>query len=142
MIDAFGPNARLTFLLAPPLMSRRRSNGELIKRRFGPWMMHVFRVLKGGKRLRGKALDPFGWTAERRMERRLRDEYLTRLDELARGLTPENHPLAVEIASATSEIRGFGHVKEKAAVEVERRLGGLMERWREVYAPSPRQAAE
>ena len=142
VVDAFGPNAKLTFLLAPPLISRRRSNGELIKRRFGPWMMHVFRVLRAGKWMRGKSLDPFGWTAERRMERRLRDDYLKRLDEIAQGLTLKNHPLAVEIASVTSEIRGFGHVKEKSVIEAERRLAGLMERWRAGYVPSPRQAAE
>jgi indolepyruvate ferredoxin oxidoreductase len=92
--------------------------------------------------MRGKSLDPFGWTAERRMERRLRDEYLKRLDEIAQGLTLKNHPLAVEIASVTSEIRGFGHVKEKSVIEAERRLAGLMERWRAGYVPSPRQAAE
>ena len=142
VVDAFGPNAKLTFLLAPPLISRRRSNGELIKRRFGPWMMHVFRVLRAGKWMRGKSLDPFGWTTERRMERRLRDDYLKRLDEIAQGLTLKNHPLAVEIASVTSEVRGFGHVKEKSVIEAERRLAGLMERWRAGYVPSPRQAAE
>jgi indolepyruvate ferredoxin oxidoreductase len=57
VVDAFGRNAKLTFLLAPPLISRRRSNGELIERRFGPWMMHVFRVLRAGKWMRGKSLD-------------------------------------------------------------------------------------
>jgi hypothetical protein len=76
------------------------------------------------------------------MERRLRDDYLKRLDEIAQGLTRKNAPLRWRLQSVTSEVRGFGHVKEKSVIEAERRLAGLMERWRAGYVPSPRQAAE
>lgn len=140
--DAFGPGAKLTFLLAPPLLSPRNSDGEMIKRRFGPWMMVLFRALAHLKWLRRRSFDPFGWTAERRMERRLRDEYLLRLEGLAAGLRPDTHALAVEIASATSEIRGFGHVKERSAALVEAHLAALLERWRAGPAPPSRAAAE
>ena len=31
-------------------------------------------------------------------------------------LTPDNHALAVELASLPEKVRGFGHVKEQAVV--------------------------
>ena len=75
------------------------------------------------------------------MERRLRDEYLARLEVLSSGLTEANHSLAVEIASLPDEIRGYGHVKEKAVEAAEKKLAALMARWN--AGPAPRmQAAE
>ena len=59
---------------------------------------------------------------------------------LSAGLTAENHALAVEIASIPDEIRGYGHVKEKAVEAAERRLAGLMARWNS-NAPVPRTPA-
>ncbi|HVY88567.1 MAG TPA: indolepyruvate ferredoxin oxidoreductase family protein, partial [Hyphomonadaceae bacterium] len=83
--ETFGKGAKLTFLLAPPMISKKNHKGELVKQPFGPWMMTGFKVLKGLKFLRGGALDIFGKTAERKMERKLRDDYLARLDVLAAG---------------------------------------------------------
>ncbi|MDZ4761902.1 MAG: indolepyruvate ferredoxin oxidoreductase family protein [Alphaproteobacteria bacterium] len=132
----FGDGAKLTFLLAPPLISNKNSRGELVKSSFGPWMMPVFKVLQRFKWMRRKSWDPIGWTAERRMEKRLRDEYLERLDVLAEGLRADNHALAVEIASLPDEIRGFGHVKDKAVRAAEIKLEALMARWMR-SAPAP-----
>ena len=68
--------------LAPPLWPSATATGQLKKRRYGPWMMRGFRLLARLKGLRGTAFDPFGRSAERRMERRLIAEYETVLDEL------------------------------------------------------------
>ena len=69
--------------LAPPLLADRDpTTGHLKKRRYGPWMLRAFRLLARLKRLRGTALDPFGRSAERRMERQLLRDYETLLDEL------------------------------------------------------------
>ena len=65
------------------------------------------------KFLRGTFADPFGYTAERRMERRLIGEYEAVVKELVDGLNADNHALAVEIAELPMRIRGFGHVKER-----------------------------
>ncbi len=100
-------------------------------------MLPAFRVLRQMKGLRKTGLDPFGWTAERKMERRLRDEYLTRIVMLADGLTPELHALAVKIASLPDEIRGYGHVKERSVEAAEAKLVALMDEWR-APAPTPR----
>ena len=63
------------------------------------------------KFLRGTAFDPFGYTAERRIERPLVRDYEALLDEMFVKLTPENHHLAVGLAAIPEKIRGFGHVK-------------------------------
>ena len=89
------------------------------------------------KRLRGTPLDPFGWTAERRMERRLRDEYAAMLDEIATGLRPENHGVAVELAGLPDLVRGFGHVKERNAKVYEERRAVLLRRFDLPETPLP-----
>src|SRR6202044_2650468 len=100
--------------LAPPLLARRDpATGEPKKRAFGPWMRHVFRLLTWLRPLRGTALDIFGYTRERRMERRLIADYEALLGELSASLSPDNHALAVEIASLPAKIRGFGHIKAR-----------------------------
>jgi indolepyruvate ferredoxin oxidoreductase len=71
--------------------------------------MQLLSQLRG---LRGTPLDIFGYSAERRMERKLIADYEALLDEVLSGLTPQNHALAVELAAVPEKIRGFGHVKE------------------------------
>ena len=51
--------------------------------RFGPWLMPALRVLARAKGLRGTALDPFGHTEERKLERELIADYEARVAELA-----------------------------------------------------------
>jgi indolepyruvate ferredoxin oxidoreductase len=107
-----GENLRFEFHLAPPLLARTDpATGRPRKMSFGPWMMSGFRALARLKGLRGTALDPFGYTAERRMERALIADYEKTLAELLDGLTPANHHLAVGVAAIPEKIRGFGHVK-------------------------------
>ncbi len=105
---------RLEFHLAPPLIARRDpETGHLVKRSFGPWMLSAFGLLARMRRLRGTWLDPFGKSAERRMERRLISDYEAIIDAITTGLTPQNHADAVALASYPERIRGFGHVKQR-----------------------------
>jgi indolepyruvate ferredoxin oxidoreductase len=104
----------MVFHLAPPLFaSRDPSTGAPRKRAYGPWVIHVFRLLARLRGLRGSVFDIFGYTKERRMEHRLIVEYEAILRELAASLSPDNHALAVEIASVPAKIRGFGHIKAR-----------------------------
>ncbi len=50
------------------------------------------------KVLRGTPFDPFGYTSERRTERKLIADYETLLGEILRKLNADNHPLAVGLA--------------------------------------------
>jgi indolepyruvate ferredoxin oxidoreductase len=121
----FEGDYKLKFHLAPPLFAKRDANGHLIKQEFGPWMMQAFGVLAKFRFLRGSALDVFGYSAERRTERRLIGQYRDTIALLLPKLTAENLPQAAAIAAIPEEIRGYGHVKErhlKAAQEKAARL--------------------
>jgi indolepyruvate ferredoxin oxidoreductase len=109
----FEGDYRIRFHLAPPLLAKRDDKGHLIKREFGPWMMSVFGVLAKMKFLRGTALDVFGHTAERRIERALITRYRKTIAGLLPKLATGNLSTAVAIASIPEDIRGFGHVKER-----------------------------
>jgi indolepyruvate ferredoxin oxidoreductase len=110
----FEGDYKLVFHLAPPVMNKPDPDtGEAKKSAYGPWMMSAFRVLAKMKRLRGTALDIFGRTPERRMERQLIADYETLIEELLASLSAHNHPIAVELASIPEHIRGYGHVKEQ-----------------------------
>ena len=127
--ETFTGNYKLNFHLAPPLLSRKDHKGHLVKKSFGRWMLPAFGLLAKLKGLRGTRFDFVGWTAERKMERGLRDAYLANLDRLIADLSPENHALAVEIASIPDDIRGFGHVKEASVEVATTREGVLWSKW-------------
>jgi indolepyruvate ferredoxin oxidoreductase len=125
-----GDNLRLEFLMAPPLIARRdKITGEPKKMSFGPWLLGLLRVLAKFKVLRGTPLDPFGYTAERRTERRLIAEYEKLLAEIAEHLTPNNHRLAVELACLPEKIRGFGPVKQRHLVAAKAEEAALREQF-------------
>jgi indolepyruvate ferredoxin oxidoreductase len=105
------------FNLAPPLLAKKDSKGRLVKAEFGAWMWTAFKLLAKFKGLRGGALDIFGYTEERKMERALIVEYRDMVEGLLAGLKADNLATAVELASLPEQVRGFGHVKEAAVVK-------------------------
>lgn len=117
--------------LAPPLLADRDATmGHAKKRRYGPWMFRAFRMLARLKRLRGTMFDVFGYTAERRQERRLLRDYEAILDEILQRLDQENHGPAVELARLPQEMRGFGHVKEANVRRAKAKEAELLEQFR------------
>jgi indolepyruvate ferredoxin oxidoreductase len=135
----FEGELRLEFHLAPPLFAEREpETGHLRKRAYGPWMFRAFTLLATLKVLRGTPFDPFGRTAERRLERRLIADYEAVLRELLAGLTPENHALAIEIAQIPMRVRGLGHVKEKSIAQAKVRAASLLAAFRH---PAPAASA-
>jgi indolepyruvate ferredoxin oxidoreductase len=131
-----GDNLRLEFHLAPPLLARTDpATGEPKKMSFGPWLFGAFRVLAKFKRLRGTPLDPFGYTHERRIERRLIADYQALLGEIIERLTPDNHAVAVALASIPEKIRGFGPVKQRHLAAAKAEEAALREQFGAVTAP-------
>jgi indolepyruvate ferredoxin oxidoreductase len=128
--DTFDGDYKLHFHLAPPLLAKKDAEGHLRKAEYGPWVFKAFRVLAKFKGLRGSVLDPFGRTAERKMERRLIEDYYRQVDELLAGLDRDNHALAVDIASVPELIRGYGHVKERHLADALKRQDDLLTAWR------------
>ncbi len=126
-----GDKLHFEFHLAPPLLARRDpETGEPKKISFGPWMLKVFAVLAKFKFLRGTALDPFGYTAERRVERRLVTEYEHLLEEICERLTLNNHRFAVGLAMIPEKIRGFGPVKQRHLAAAKGEEAALLEQFR------------
>ncbi|QVM84688.1 indolepyruvate ferredoxin oxidoreductase family protein [Novosphingobium decolorationis] len=113
---AFDGDVRIALNLAPPFLplGRDRKTGRPRKIRFGAWIFPPLRLLARGKRLRGGPFDPFGYSAERRAERALVQEYGALLHELAQGLSAQNAARAIEIAQSVSQVRGYGPVKEES----------------------------
>src|SRR5690606_39673991 len=104
--EEYGPGAKLRFHLAPPLISRGvDARGRPRKREFGGWILPVFRVLARLRRLRGTKLDPFGHTAERRLERELIVELEQTVETLLATLSPANVRQATDIVKLYLEIR-------------------------------------
>ncbi|MFV3073744.1 indolepyruvate ferredoxin oxidoreductase family protein [Niveispirillum fermenti] len=136
----FSGHKRLSVWLAPPLLSRTDPRtGRPAKRRFGPWVFTLLRLLARGKRLRGHWLDPFGHTAERKAERQLAAQYEAMIRGMVGHLTPATIDTALELALLPADIRGFGPVKEEAMAKADAqrtRLLARLHRSRGTAAPS------
>ena len=105
----FGPNAKVSYQLKPPTLKSVGYNKKIaIPEKAGRAM---FEGLKRTKRKRGKALDPFGRTEERRIERQLIDDYRDLLTTLMSTLSAENYDQAVTIAGLYDMVRGFDDIK-------------------------------
>ncbi|MBN9272776.1 MAG: 2-oxoacid:acceptor oxidoreductase family protein, partial [Mesorhizobium sp.] len=133
---------RLEFHLAPPILGRRGNDGKPRKSNFGPWMLKGMRVLAAMKGLRGTVLDVFGYTAERRMERRLLQQYEADLGTIAAALAPGRIEAATALASVPALIRGYGHVRQASAEKAAGERARLLERLAGTPARSELQAAE
>ncbi|MBM3520633.1 MAG: indolepyruvate ferredoxin oxidoreductase family protein, partial [Alphaproteobacteria bacterium] len=118
---------RLSFHLAPPLLARiNPETGRPKKLRFGPWMMTALRLLARFKFLRGTRLDPFGRSAERRMERQLIADYRALIEGLMPRITTANLKTAEALAALPETIRGFGPVKEESIARAKARQAELL----------------
>jgi len=131
--------AKPVFHLAPPLIARTDpATGRPRKMAVPGWLaLPLFRVLRHGKALRGSKLDPFGWLAERRHERALRDSYVDGLRAALAVLRPDTLDTAVALAELPDMIRGFGPVKEVNRRKAEARCEMLLAR---LTAPAPQMA--
>jgi indolepyruvate ferredoxin oxidoreductase len=127
MKEQFHGDFRLRFHLAPPFLAGRDPvTGHPRKRAWPGWTLNVFRALAAMKHLRGTPFDIFGYSRERKTERRLISEYRNTIEGLLADLAPRNHDLSAQIAELPQRMRGFGHVKlaniEKAKAEEKRLL--------------------
>jgi indolepyruvate ferredoxin oxidoreductase len=125
--QTFEGDYRIKLHLAPPLFSKKNDKGELIKQEYGQWMLTAMRGLASLRLVRGTWLDLFGKTKERRHERAMRAEYQRMLGLIEQGLNASNHGAAVGLAQWPEQIRGFGHVREKAIATHVARWGQLLQ---------------
>lgn len=125
--DQFASTGKLSIWLAPPMISRvDPATGRPKKRKFGPWIFRAFDLLAKGKALRETPFDLFGRTAERKAERKLRDEYFETISAICEDLTPEKLDHAIALAQLPDIVRGYGPVKEKAIHDYIKRRAQLV----------------
>ena len=108
----FGPGAKVEVMLHPPLL---RALG--LDRKLGlpqAAARPLFTGLRAARRLRGTALDPFGATELRRLERDLIDEHRALTRRALTHLTEANADAVAEIAGLADLIRGYEQVKLRA----------------------------
>ena len=125
LADEFEPGFKINFHLSPPILPLGSdARGRPNKRSFGPWLVPAFRLLARFKWLRGTRLDPFGWQADRKLERDLITWFEDILERLARvHLTDEQVEI---ILSGPMDIRGYGPVKEASAATVKSAIRKLL----------------
>jgi indolepyruvate ferredoxin oxidoreductase len=133
--EQFEGKFALSFHLAPPIFGDLHpESGRPRKMEFGAWMMGAFRILAALRVLRGTWLDVFGRSHERRLERKLIEDFETLLGEIAVGLTPANHAAAVALAELPMEIKGYGYIKDTNYEKAIAKQAALLESFRN---PSP-----
>ncbi len=125
----FEGDFKLNYHLAPPLFAKRNEKGELQKKQFGAWMGAALRVLAKGKFLRGTALDPFGYSEERRTERALISEYRNAIQAMLPTLDKSNRDAAAAFARVPEQIRGFGHVRARHLAAARQQWELLLQRY-------------
>jgi len=139
--EQFGGDFTMKFHMAPPVFEKIGSDGRPVKKEYGPWMGKAMNVLAGFKGLRGTALDPFGRTEERKMERALIDQYEKDMAEVLPHVSDETLETAVSLAELPLSIRGFGPVKMQNAARAEKSREALLATFR-AGGPGVKQAAE
>ncbi len=125
----FDGDFKMTFHMAPPLISKMGADGRPVKREFGDWLETPLRNMARLKFLRGTPFDVFGYTSERKMERGLIKQYEADMAEVLPMLSDQTREAIVALAQLPLQIRGFGPVKHanegKAAKRREELLSAI-----------------
>ncbi len=135
--ETFEGDLRLTYHMAPPLVSKTGADGRPKKRPFSEWVERLFPRLAALKRLRGTAFDVFGYGEERRMERGLITQFEGDMAEVLKGLDARTHAAALDLARLPAGIRGFGPVKAAAAKRAATDREAILARLRNPDAAAP-----
>lgn len=140
---AFGTEIKIHHHFAPPLLPLGKDRrGFPSKKEFGPWIRALLPQLARLKILRGTLLDPFGWTAERSMERQLIRDYHDMLRRVLPEMTQVNFDLVLRLAEQPNDVRGFGPIKEKAVQEMTERKKSLLSELDSVATHGPGKTAK
>jgi indolepyruvate ferredoxin oxidoreductase len=119
------PGARRAYLLKPPLLARLGLRRKItLVRSARP----AFTILRAARRLRGTPLDVFGWSAERRAERRFRDEYLGWVATALDRLTPASAGTVRALVDLANDVHGYSHVRQASTARVRTAAAELLER--------------
>jgi len=112
------PGARPVYMLKPPLLARLGLRRKIkLVRSARP----AFRLLRAGRRLRGTPFDVFGWSAERRDERRFLADYLAWVAGALEHLSPATVEAAGAVIDGANDVHGYAHVRQASMAAVRTR---------------------
>ena len=125
--DDFEDGYTVSYHMAPPLLARKKdARGRPAKKSFGQWMETSFSALEKMKALRGTPADVFGYTHERRMERKLIKWFNGLISQCAAGYSVDNREQWLQIMKSPMDIRGYGSVKEASVRQVRSSVENLL----------------
>jgi len=125
--NTFEGDFKVHFHLAPPIMNRGTdAQGRPKKRQFGPWMFQAFKLLAKFRVLRGTTIDPFSYSADRKMDRAQLKDYQQLVERIVSELEASNYDTFLQLAELASEVRGYGPVREQAAEAVQEKQSQLI----------------
>ena len=122
----FSEFKKITFHLAPPVISKVGQDGRPVKREFGQWILILFKILASLKFLRNTAFDPFGYSKDRKLERSLIVKFEQDMKDFLFDLNGINKTLIKELLTLPQNVKGFGPVKEASVKAVLRRRKELI----------------
>ena len=123
----FGPDAKVSYRLRPPTLEAAGYTKKIsIPEKAGRTM---FQALRKTKRLRGKRIDPFGQTVERKLERELIESYRDLITTIDSKLTESNYDDAIALAGLADQVRGYDTVKLANVERYKRALAEALDRF-------------
>ena len=116
---AAASSGRLAWRLHPPIL---RALGMKSKISVPVSWTPAIRALAAMRRLRGTALDVFGYTAVRRAERSLPGEYRAAVAAELAVLDARRYEAALAVAALPETVRGYEHIKMAAIKQIREKL--------------------
>ncbi len=108
----FKGNFKMRFHLAPPIISKAGNGSRPKKYAFGSWLIHLFRILSAFKGVRGTILDPFKYSGDRKLQKKLLEQYLVDLQKIKHLDTTDVASEVIELAELPQQVSGYGPVWE------------------------------
>ena len=82
------------------------------------------------KFLRGTSLDLFGFSADRKLDRKVMADFKADIETVIKHVSQRNFKQAIELLSLPEQIRGYGHVKRKHVDNLQQRRQRLLKQIR------------
>ncbi len=110
-----------SFAFAPTWLGRTGKS----KLKIGKWFSFALKILASLKGVRGSVFDPFKYSAERKFERFLLEDFKGKMALVREHLSADSVNAALELCRCYRDVRGFGHVKEQSWESVKPRIEEL-----------------
>lgn len=123
--DQFGADARYSFLLHPPILRAMGMDRKI--RMNARWARLAFAILYMMRRVRGTRLDVFGYSAVRRAERALIEDYRSAMHDATDQLAAGNAHMVQEIAQLPDMVRGYEEIKLRSLEAYQVRRSELLD---------------